>query len=686
MNFAQKSTGGLGQVMLAVERNGSDDYLYFRTIGGSPAVWSSWVKVANNSDVEAVREALDNLDVETDKTLSISGKPADAKAAGDEINDVKADLSDIQKNNLKEILVYDSLGTPYDYIYLPVVWKSGELYAIKIKATASATITKIGLSTTTAVSGIVTVLDKNVSLSSGSEKTYYGISIDDTIKTIYFHGGQFTGEIAFYRYLDSLDSVSKEDADFIEKNISDLLYGQVPYIDTFVSNSDGTKSLLSDFYTYEIEIGGEISKVYPFNDFSDSNKTIRSICFFDSNGDFISGVFGANSQLTNGVTVPNGTKTIKASLHYKEVDTKRYIADHYLSTFRGNTKDYALASDVRITGQNKSNIRKACVNFQFDDGHANDANIVTIFKSHNLTCGFALISNLTSENVERYLGYQSDGFEALCHADSGTGMNDTSVLPSTIEGRLKSSKETLESYGFIINGFVTPNSIMALPFKPLLRKYFQFAETVYFGKYTGIGKPYREPVDGVYNGYRVSLQGTTLANAKAAIDATIANYGCLTFYGHSADMDGTDNLTTENLTELLAYVNTKIASGELVCGNPSDVIRNYFDVRNDDVSDGWVNVTSAEASLDVRFSINKWDMQYNEKLGLLWFAVRVAPTEAVSGQLTLFTFPKSVFEEQIVPNESGRIAFSYNGNLLITGSNTWSANTYYRFSGMLKLK
>lgn len=94
INFAQKSTGGLGQVMLAVERNGSDDYLYFRTIGGSPAVWSSWVKVANNSDVEAVREALDNLDIETDKTLSISGKPADAKAAGDAINDVKADLND----------------------------------------------------------------------------------------------------------------------------------------------------------------------------------------------------------------------------------------------------------------------------------------------------------------------------------------------------------------------------------------------------------------------------------------------------------------------------------------------------------------------------------------------------------------------------------------------------------------
>jgi hypothetical protein len=78
-------------------------------------------------------------------------------------------------------------------------------------------------------------------------------------------------------------------------------------------------------------------------------------------------------------------------------------------------------------------------------------------------------------------------------------------------------------------------------------------------------------------------------------------------------------------------------------------------------------------------------MQYNEKLGLLFFAIRVAPTEAVSGQVQLFTFPKAVIENQIVPNESGRNAFPYNGKLLINGSGTWAQDVKYRFSGMLKL-
>lgn len=332
-----------------------------------------------------------------------------------------------------------------------------------------------------------------------------------------------------------------------------------------------------------------------------------------------------------------------------------------------------------------SNIRMPCINFQFDDGAANDANIVSIFNSHGFTCGFAIVSNMSASDVSRYLEYQASGYEMICHADNGTGMADATVSPETIENRLSSSKSVLESYGFKINGFVTPNSTMARIFKPILRKYYQWAETEYFGSYIGTGKPYMKPIDGVYNGWRVSLQSTTLANQKAAVDAAIENYGCLTFYGHSAAMDGSDNLTTANLNALLSYIQTKISAGKCIIGNPSEVIRNYYAVRNDDVSDGWVDVTFTDASLDERFSVNSWHMMYNEKLGLLWFAVRVAPTEAVSGQIPLFTFPKSVIENQMVLNESGRVAFSYGGKLLITGSNTWAQGTNYRFSGMLKL-
>lgn len=37
----------------------------------------------NTASLDDLRDDLDNLDVETDKTLSVEGKPADAKAVGD---------------------------------------------------------------------------------------------------------------------------------------------------------------------------------------------------------------------------------------------------------------------------------------------------------------------------------------------------------------------------------------------------------------------------------------------------------------------------------------------------------------------------------------------------------------------------------------------------------------------------
>ena len=63
----------------------------------------------NTASLDDLRDDFDNLDVETDKTLSIDGKPADAKATGDKIRALEtassrnsADISGI-KDDIEDL-------------------------------------------------------------------------------------------------------------------------------------------------------------------------------------------------------------------------------------------------------------------------------------------------------------------------------------------------------------------------------------------------------------------------------------------------------------------------------------------------------------------------------------------------------------------------------------------------------
>ena len=402
--------------------------------------------------------------------------------------------------------------------------------------------------------------------------------------------------------------------------------------------------------------------------------TARYINFFKADGTFISRTENASSA-----TAPAEAVYMTVSFYYKVpgTDGSQKKGDYYVKKDCTVAGEYDFGSaSLSGTGvkdvHNDNNIRRACINFQFDDGNANDASIVTIFKAAGFTCGFALPTSIDASNFPRYLGYQDDGFEIISHSTDGTGMNDASIDPSTIESKLKTSKETLENLGFRIKGWVTPSSRMAEVFKPILRKYYQWAITKYFGSYSGTGIPYAKPYNNVFNHFRVSLEDTTLANAKAAVDLAIANYGCLSFYSHAAQLDASGSqLTSANLADLLTYVNGKVSSGLCVVGNPSDMILEYYNTRNDDVADGWIDIPVSSVNMNSNMDTPlAWYVNYNPMLKLLSFDARLRPLTSTSAEFTLCSLPVKSLTAIPISNELGLNMRFYNGDVIVTSN--WS--------------
>ena len=486
----------------------------------------------------------------------------------------------------------------------------------------------------------------------------------------------------------------KEDlSDYTNTTYADLLMGKTPTASKYINGTTGEASTIADFCTYSlIDVEDLVGKVlYPRSDDSVVYNTAVSIAFYSSENETSearTGGSGYSQALhNNGIKVPVDTKYMSVCFNSLRA------TEMYCGLNPDNINTYALNSQVKVNSSqivngdaNKmaNNIRFPAICFEFDDGHANDADIVDIFTAKGVTCAFALISNTTHAN---HLTYQNQGFEILSHSTDGTGMNNATVEESTIETKLKTSLEALEAEGFVVKGFVTPNTNMNSKFKPLLRKYYQFATTDMLGTYTGEQIPFMSPVNGIYNGFRVSLQTTTLEKQKEAVDKCIENYGCLVFSGHSAELDGSSYLTTTNLNELLTYINTQVSNGKCIIGNPSDVIIPYFATRNDDVSDGWISVTAEEADLDSRFTADRWAMSYNPKLKLFHFAVRLYPNQDITAQIyPLFKQPVPLVLSDLVMSELGRNCFMYDNGLLIEAGTAWTNGTKKRFSAMMRMR
>jgi hypothetical protein len=226
-------------------------------------------------------------------------------------------------------------------------------------------------------------------------------------------------------------------------------------------------------------------------------------------------------------------------------------------------------------------IRKPVINFQFDDGITTDANVVSLFKSYNYFCGFALPTPINRDT--EYLQYQEDGFEILSHATYGDAMSSGTTPSTEIELVMRTSKELLTARGFNIKGWVTPASELHESYMPIVKKYYEFAFTDYLGEWntTMPENPYNTFIEDTRRLKRVSMQSSTQQSCLDAIDKVIADGGILTFYAHSYP-DGTV-LPQTKMVAILDHLKTKTDANKCLVLKPSDAYTHLYTLRHSDI-------------------------------------------------------------------------------------------------------
>lgn len=307
-------------------------------------------------------------------------------------------------------------------------------------------------------------------------------------------------------------------------------------------------------------------------------------------------VIGTNGFASYEYVVPNGVSYIRLccnstpqyieNFYYGIIPVVPYIPESRIATSLADSPDKIPTIGLlgNISGRLQKTIRLypqtklPCVSFQFDDIPAKDSQLVTLFQSYGLVCGFAFIAsqaNITSK-AATYLEYQKAGFQILNHSVDGTIFNTTNYTYATAMAAIMTALNRIQNAGMVCNGFVSPSSAMATEFLPILKAAQAYAFTSATTSPTANGRN-----QDTCQLHRYSLQSNTLAQIEQYIDDCITNDQIMTFYGHAADLvDGGDSsvFSLAKIAAVIEYCIGKRDSGLLYIGGTDDCVKYFFDL------------------------------------------------------------------------------------------------------------
>lgn len=417
---------------------------------------------------------------------------------------------------------------------------------------------------------------------------------------------------------ETVSNLKEDLSNIAETEKWNLLEDVVPIDRTFLNADGTTRTNNGTFYFDKVPVEAntvyyffneEIANSYSANGY-DSKYCARTVLFYDTDGQLIEDGVTYSTYTRSPITTPSNCKYMSICGAYlngafdsgigvnwlttkaidKHEDVTYIIASVPIETVTSlnselNTINNALERLNNVSVQLPN--RKPTFAFIFDDGTNGDVNTKALFDSYGFKCGFALVAeNYGNTDLQalkdRYLPYQSEGFEILSHSVNGTAFDSLTDL-SIAESYLKESISKLMSWGFDVRGWVTPSTWLLAEQLPLVEKYYQYGYGHLGG--TAEGTAYHQFVGlDIRQLDRWGLEGHTVEQTLAKIDEAIANNAYMILYGHS--YPGADNNMTEaNMATILSYLKTKADNGEVMVGTPRETINHYYSFRHSDLLD-----------------------------------------------------------------------------------------------------
>lgn len=249
--------------------------------------------------------------------------------------------------------------------------------------------------------------------------------------------------------------------------------------------------------------------------------------------------FQVSVNSADNVVLDNG-ENLQQAIDRLNIEIDNLEADGVANSSGGTVQDFIDRKDSFDGG----------IYLILDDANATTLNdILPVVSGRGFKFGiapylFGIASSYSFVRLSQMLNYKqiNDG-EILSHSSFHVAHNASLDL-STGNAYISAAARQFNQYGFNVNGFVAPNSVLDSKFMPRLKQEHDYAFVRSVGV-TGVSAAVNALDDDMYNLVRVSLESITQAQAQAYVDYAVETNTYLVFYTHT-------NVTY--LSDLIDYI------------------------------------------------------------------------------------------------------------------------------------